>query len=132
MSDGIKTAGVHHIGLTVPNVRQTTDFFLEALGFDEVGGNPSYPAIFVSDGAVMVTLWQADAGAAAFDRRAHCGLHHLALKVPDQAMLDRVHTVLAARDDVEIEFAPQLLGDGPARHMMTFIPGGARVEFFAS
>lgn len=132
MSNCIKTAGVHHIGLTVPSARKTADFFMEALGFNEVGGKPSYPAIFVSDGVVMVTLWQADAGATAFDRRGNCGLHHLALKLQDQAMLDRAHTVLAARDDVQVEFPPEPLGDGPARHMMTFIPGGARVEFFAS
>lgn len=132
MGNGIKTSGVHHIGLTVPDVRQTADFFVDALGFDEVGGNPTYPAIFVSDGAVMITLWQADEGAATFDRRANCGLHHLAIKLPDQAMLDRVHDALSARADVSVEFAPELLRDGPARHMMTFIPGGVRVEFFAA
>jgi hypothetical protein len=64
----------------------------------EVRRRPDYPAIFVSDGTVMITLWQAadPATAAAFDRRANIGLHHLALKVADTGALDALHTRLAA------------------------------------
>ena len=54
------TRGVHHIGLTVPDLDQARAFFCGVLGFDEVGGVPSYPAIFVSDGAVLLTLWRAE------------------------------------------------------------------------
>ena len=91
---------------------------------------PSYPAAFVSDGATMLTLWQAERGdgATAFDRRANLGLHHLALRVREGA-LDALHERLAPRDDVVVEFAPESLGEGPTRHMMTRIPGGLRVEF---
>jgi hypothetical protein len=44
------TQGVHHTSCR---------YFCELLGWEKVGGNPDYPAVFVSDGSVMVTLWQA-------------------------------------------------------------------------
>ncbi len=103
------------------------------LGFAQVGERPVYPAVFVSDGATVITLWQAhDLGSAvSFDRRNAVGLHHLALKVADGAVLDALHGQLAAQDDVAVEFAPEPLGTGPARHMMYAMPGGIRLEFIA-
>lgn len=124
------TRGVHHVGLTVLDVALARNFFVAALGFQEVGGRPSYPAIFVSDGVTMLTLWQApDADATApFDRRRAVGLHHLALRVESAVALDALHATLAARDDVEIEFPPEPLGTGGARHMMFAGPSGLRLE----
>ncbi|MGI9590426.1 MAG: VOC family protein [Myxococcota bacterium] len=126
------TAGAHHVGLTVPDLQAALGFFTEGLGYEQVGEVPDYPAAFVSDGATMITLWQAENGAEAqpFDRRRQLGLHHLAIRVPDGG-LDALHERLAARDDVAIEFAPEPLGGGATRHMMTRIPGGLRVEFIA-
>ncbi len=126
------TAGAHHVGLTVPDLEVALRFFVDGLGFESVGEVADYPAAFVSDGAVMITLWQAEAGPAAvpFDRRRNLGLHHLAIRVREGA-LDSLHKRLDARDDVEIEFAPESLGGGPTRHMMTRIPGRIRVEFIA-
>lgn len=132
MTDDVKTLGAHHIGLTVPNVAETAKFFIDVLNFEKVAERPAYPAIFVSDGSVMITLWQADAGAAAFDRRTNCGLHHLAFKVADAAALEIVRRAIEAADGAEVEFAPEPLGDGPVRHMMCAIPGGLRVEFIAA
>ena len=61
MSDNpAKTRGAHHVGLTVPDLRAARDFFVDALGFAEVGELPDYPAVFVSDGAITITLWQAE------------------------------------------------------------------------
>lgn len=130
----IRTAGVHHVGLTVPDLDAARTFFTEALGFEPVGGKADYPAAFVSDGAVMITLWQAEdpANAAPFDRRRNVGLHHLALRVPDTDALDALHSTLAARRDVSMEFAPEQLGDTPLRHMMCCIPGNIRVEFITA
>ena len=127
------TLGIHHLGLTVPDVRAAADFFIDGLGFNQVAERPAYPAIFVSDGAVMLTLWQADAAepVVAFDRRHNLGLHHVALRVADADALGAVHTRLAARSDVTIEFAPEAVGDGPTQHMMCRIPGNLRVEFIA-
>ena len=122
------TEGVHHAGLTVPDVIATSRFFIEALGFEQVAEKPAYPAIFVSDGTIMITLWQTSdpATATPFDRRNNIGLHHLAFRTAD---LNAVHAVLAARDDVKVEFAPESVGGSETRHLMCQIPGGVRVEF---
>lgn len=128
-----KTRGVHHVGLTVPDLPAARRFFVEGLGFTQVGEKPDYPAVFVSDGRVMVTLWWAEdpATATAFDRRRNIGLHHLALEVAAGTTLDALHAELAARDDVEVEFAPESLGGGPTRHLMVRIPGNIRLEVIA-
>lgn len=88
------TRGVHHIGLTVPDLDQARAFFCGLLGFDEVGGVPDYPSIFVSDGRILLTLWRAadPLTARAFDRRANIGLHHLSLAVADDEALEAVWT----------------------------------------
>lgn len=133
MADTAHTQGVHHVGLTVPNLAQTQTFFVDVLGFTVVGEKPDYPAAFVSDGTVMVTLWQVTdpLTAAPFDRKSVVGLHHLALRVADDAALDSLHDALKTTPDVQIEFAPEALGGGATRHMMCAIPGGIRMEFIS-
>lgn len=128
-----RTAGVHHVGLTVPTLGAARNFFIDGLGFAQVGEVPDYPAVFVSDGTVMITLWQVEdpPSAIPFDRRRGIGLHHLALRVADQKSLDTLHGELSGRDDVEIEFAPEPLGGGSIRHMMCRIPGNIRLELLA-
>lgn len=126
------TNGVHHIGLTVPDIAQARSFFCETLGFDEVGGVPDYPSIFVSDGTVLLTLWRAadPLTARAFDRRANIGLHHLSLSVADDAALDSVWEKATAHADVVVDAAPGPIRPGsPTRHFLIFIPGGIRLEF---
>ena len=109
-----RTRGVHHTGLTVPDLSATRHFFEDALGFEAVGEVPDYPAVFLSDGHVMITLWQAEPGQAArpFDRKRQIGLHHLALRVDGADALGALHADLARRGDVEVEFAPEPLGGG--------------------
>jgi catechol 2,3-dioxygenase-like lactoylglutathione lyase family enzyme len=133
MSETAVTQGAHHIGLTVPDLAKTRAFFLETLGFSEVGEVPDYPAVFLTDGTTMITLWQADNpdAAVAFDRKNVIGLHHFALKVKNTDALDALHEKLKTVDGVQIEFSPEPLGGGPARHMMCAIPGGIRTEFIA-
>lgn len=127
------TQGVHHVGLTVANLMQVRGFFIDVLGFKQVGEKPDYPAVFVSDGEVMITLWQATSpeSATAFDRHNSIGLHHLALAVPDIARLNALHQRLCEVDSLVIEFSPEPLGGGPTQHMMCAIPGGIRLEFIA-
>jgi catechol 2,3-dioxygenase-like lactoylglutathione lyase family enzyme len=127
------TQGVHHLGLTVSDLERTRDFFVEVLRFEQIGEVPDYPAVFLSDGSVMLTLWQAEepASAAPFDRKRVVGLHHFALQVADAAALEALHKRLGEHSDVEIEFAPEPLGGGPTRHMMCAIPGGIRLELIA-
>lgn len=127
------TRGAHHIGLTVPNLTQTRGFFINTLGYKQVGEVPDYPAVFLSDGSTMITLWQVQNpnSAVAFDRKNAIGLHHFALLVDNHTALDALHTKLGQTPDVEIEFSPEALGSGEVRHMMTYIPGGIRVEFLS-
>ena len=124
------TQGIHHLGLTVSDVKAASAFFIEALGFKQVNEVPAYPAIFVSDGTIMLTLWQAEdpATATPFDRKANLGLHHFALRVAETTVLAELHEQLVARDDVTIEFAPEALGDSGIEHMMCRIPGNIRLE----
>lgn len=126
------TQGVHHIGLTVPDIDQARAFFCGVLGFDEVGGVPDYPSIFVSDGAILLTLWRAadPLTARAFDRRANIGLHHLSLAVADDDALDAVWARVSAHPEVVIDSTPGPIRPGSAtRHFLVFIPGGIRLEF---
>ena len=128
MTDAI-TTGVHHIGLTVSHLEASAAFFTAVLGWKEVRRDPAHPAIFVSDGTVMVTLWQAKAESPApFDRTRNVGLHHVAFAVRTEADLHRVHDRLVAHH-VPIEFPPDVMGSGPAKHMMCYEPSGIRVEF---
>ncbi len=133
MSDTALTQGAHHIGLTVPDLAKTRAFFIDTLGFDQLGDVPDYPAVFLSDGATMITLWQAEnpATAVPFDRKNVIGLHHLALKVDGVDALNDLHGKLSATDGVEVDFAPESLGGGPTQHMICSIPGGIRMEFIA-
>lgn len=122
------TAGVHHVGLSVSRLEETAGFFTRLLGWQEIRRDENYPAIFVSDGVVMVSLWGAAEPAQAFDRRHNIGLHHLALRVASREALEQVHETLA-NEGLEIEFAPEWLRGGPAMHMMCCEPSGVRVEF---
>ena len=133
MSDTAVTQGAHHIGLTVPDLAETRAFFLDTLGFSQVGEVPDYPAVFLTDGTTMITLWQAEnpAAAVSFDRKNVIGLHHFALKVENADVLATLHHKLSTTDGVEIEFAPESLGGGATQHMMCRIPGGIRMEFIA-
>lgn len=126
------TLGAHHIGLSVPDLEAARTFFCEALHFRTVGGVPEYPAHFVSDGTVMITLWQLpDPGSARpFDRKRNVGLHHLALTVPDEQALSLVHARVSDSPGVSIEFDPMPISEGSnVRHFICAIPGGVRVEF---
>ena len=126
------TQGIHHLGLTVEDVEATRDFFVEALGFNEVGQKPDYPAIFISDGSVMLTLWQVQAAGASFDRKNNIGLHHFALRLAENTDLEALYEKLSVRQDVTIEFKPEGLGASGLQHMMCLIPSNIRLELIAA
>lgn len=128
------TQGIHHLGLTVRDINEAATFFREQLNFDVVGEKPDYPAIFVSDGQVMLTLWQATEPdiAVPFNRHCNIGLHHFALRVANEGALEALFHQLSGVNGVDIEFEPQSLGQSGARHMMCSIPGGLRVEFISA
>ncbi len=124
------TQGVEHVGLTVRNVEESAAFFIDVLGFKKIGEKPDYPAVFVTDGTTKITLWQAkDASSATpFDRNNNIGLHHLAFKLESFEALDATYEKIKVVKGVTIEFAPELMGQGPSRHMMFYEPGGTRIE----
>jgi catechol 2,3-dioxygenase-like lactoylglutathione lyase family enzyme len=125
------THGIDHIGLTVRNLNVTRDFFIQCLGWTLVGERPTYPAAFVSDGHIMLTLWQVtnQDKLVAFDRKTNVGLHHLALRVGSEEALNEIFARVSGWPGVVVDFAPENLGEGPKRHAMVYEPGGIRLEF---
>lgn len=122
------TAGIHHVGLSVSRLEASADFFVRVLGWQAVRRDDNYPAVFVSDGTTMVSLWGIAEPSTAFDRRRNTGLHHLALRVSSLEGLMAIHQRILD-EGLVIEFAPELLRLGPAMHMMCYEPSGIRVEF---
>ena len=126
------TSGAHHIGLTVSNLEESAEFFTKLLGWKEVKRRDDYPAIFVKDDSLMITLWKTQTTApVSFDRKTNVGLHHLALRVDSREALYQLLNVLQD-NQIEIEFEPTLLGDGPSMHMMCYEPSGIRIEFYCA
>jgi catechol 2,3-dioxygenase-like lactoylglutathione lyase family enzyme len=125
------TIGVDHVGLAVRDLDASRRFFCEGLGWQVVGGDPGYPAVFVGDGRTVVTLWQVEDPAACtgFDRRKNVGLHHLALRVGSLDGLEALHERVAAWPGVVVEFAPERSGAGPKVHFIVREPSGVRIEF---
>lgn len=130
----VSTLGIHHLGISVPDITKTASFFIEHLHFNKVGEKPDYPAIFVSDGTVMLTIWQIENAKSMipFNRKNNVGLHHFALKVSTVEQLHELNKQLTQLDNVEVEFHPERLGESPFEHMMCIIPGGIRLELISS
>ncbi|MFM0666467.1 VOC family protein [Paraburkholderia sediminicola] len=131
MTDAPLTLGIDHVGLTVRSLSVTRDFFINVLGWTQVGGRPDYPAAFVSDGHVTLTLWEVKdlENCVEFDRKTNVGLHHLALRVGSKEALDAIFTRVSGWRGVVVEFSPENMGEGPKRHAMVYEPGGIRIEF---
>ncbi|WP_214646777.1 VOC family protein [Ruegeria lacuscaerulensis] len=122
--------GIDHLGLTVSDLEATKAFFVEALGWDVVGGRPEYPSAFISNGSAVLTLWQQKGeDQHGFDRHANVGLHHVAFKIPSRESLDVVFAAVKDWPGVQVEFAPEPSGAGPKIHFMIQEPGGNRIEF---
>jgi catechol 2,3-dioxygenase-like lactoylglutathione lyase family enzyme len=80
------TSGTHHIGLTVSKLEESAAFFTSLLGWKEVRRNEEYPAIYVSDGKIMVTLWATkEQPSVQFNRKKNVGLHHVAFRVESES-----------------------------------------------
>lgn len=119
-----------HLGLVVRDLQTTRRFFIDALGFEVVGGDDEYPASFMVRGSTRITLWQVEdpESATPFDRRNNIGLHHFALGVASLEVLNEMHERIRQYPGVTIEFAPEIAYGGPAQHMMFREPGGIRME----
>lgn len=127
----VLTEGLNHLGLTVSNLDKSVAFFTDTLGWEVKGGDPEYPAKYVSDGGLFLTLWQttSDQNVVKFNRKNNVGLHHLAISVVSFEALDELYDRFKKVDGVVIEFAPELAFGGPGKHMMIREPSGNRLEF---
>jgi catechol 2,3-dioxygenase-like lactoylglutathione lyase family enzyme len=125
-----ETIGLNHLGLSVDDLQATKSFFVEVLGWQESGYDPSYPRTAVSDGKLRLTLWQVDPNlnGVEFNRKRNVGLHHLAIQVSSESKLDELHKKIEAHPRCRVEFAPELLSAGPRKHMMFNEPSGLRIE----
>jgi len=125
--------GVDHLGLTVSNLDASKAFFTDVLGFKTLGNDPAYPAYFLSNNKITITLWRVknNAKRVEFNRAENVGLHHLALSVESIKKLSELHEHLKMQNNIIIEFAPENLGSGPTQHMMIREPSGNRIEFIA-
>lgn len=130
----VVTEGINHLGLAVKDLDRSVAFFTQTLGWRTAGGDPEYPAIFVTDGKVFLTLWQVTdpATAVEFNRKNNVGLHHVAFTVKSLKALHELHVKFQKVDGVRIEFAPEFMGQGPTTHMMIREPSGNRLEFVVS
>jgi lactoylglutathione lyase len=127
----VMTTGLNHIGLTVKDLSASSDFFIQILGWIHAGGYPDYPSVFVTDGKIFITLWQTEniEKVVEFDRKNNIGLHHLALTVASEEILNVLHQRFRLIPNVIIEFSPELNGKGPTLHMIIREPSGNRIEF---
>ncbi|MBB1383992.1 VOC family protein [Pseudoalteromonas sp. SG45-5] len=125
--------GVDHLGLTVSDLDSSQAFFTDVLGFKTLGSDSTYPAYFLSNNKITITLWRVknDQKRVEFNRAENVGLHHLALSVESIEKLAQLHDHLKTQSNVKIEFAPENLGKGPTQHMMIREPSGNRIEFIA-
>lgn len=125
----MNTLNIHHLGLAVSNLDATTEFFTACLGWSVVREVPEYPARFVSNGEAFITLWQTEPNSARFDRKKQVGLHHVALRVASENDLRRLFERVSGFPNVAVEFPPELVRDGPAKHFIIYEPSGVRIEF---
>ncbi|WP_162062801.1 VOC family protein [Vibrio taketomensis] len=125
-----ETIGLSHLGLSVDDLEASKSFFVEVLGWQESGYDPTYPRTAVSDGKLRLTLWQVDPSlnGAEFDRKRNVGLHHLAIQVASESKLNELFRKIESHPKCTIEFAPELLAGGPRKHMMFSEPSGLRLE----
>jgi len=124
----VKTYGIHHLGLSVRDLKRSIPFYRDLLGFEVIMEHEGEMAM-IGDGTNRLTLWQIEdpAGSASFNRHRNVGLHHLAFRVDREEVLHEAAASLR-QAGVTIEFGP-----GPARtgtHMLFPDPDGIRLELF--
>src|SRR5262245_59698433 len=104
--------GVHHLGLTVRDVRASAAWYIDVLGIEQVGSfeaaDGARRKVFLRHPGLPVRLGlteHRDGDQAAFDE-TRVGLDHLAFAVTDRAELDAWASRLAAASVVYSAVAP--------------------------
>jgi catechol 2,3-dioxygenase-like lactoylglutathione lyase family enzyme len=99
MTTSITTAGVHHVALTVSDVRRSQQFYTELLGFNFV--TDFGPRVLLHNGSVLLGLTPPPdpAQAIANDRfnENRIGLDHLSLSVASMADLEAAAKLFDAK-----------------------------------
>ena len=99
MGEAIKTGGVHHIALTVSDVRRSQAFYMEVLGFKHLVDFG--PRVLLQNGSVVLGMGPApdSSQAVAGDRfnENRIGLDHLSLSVEKMANLEAAVQLLDER-----------------------------------
>jgi len=128
---GVRLGGVDHMALTVSNVNASEAFFTRHLGFTVERRDPDHPAVTLTNGHVVLMLYRVAAlgTEVPFDRKRNVGLHHLAFEIGSFEELAALYAQLERVPGVVVEFPPEPLGAGPAKHMIIREPGGNRLEF---
>jgi hypothetical protein len=60
MTNVASANGAHHIGLMVTDLAKSRSFFVDILGFWQIGEVGDCPAVLLTNGTSTITLWQAD------------------------------------------------------------------------
>ena len=118
--------GVSHLSFSVPDLAETTRFWVEVLGFTSVNDDPQFRFLFHHAARVAVIL--TDHGGTVrdvFDEH-HPGLDHLALAVTDIDTLEQWRTTL---DERGLPHSGLVASDG-GWHLNLRAPGNFPVELF--
>src|SRR6266567_3862748 len=125
----MQTAGVHHVGLSVTNVKRSKDFYMDLFGWKEVGADQKLGYGFLSDGKNTITPWhQSQSGY----NRTHAGLHHLALAVNGIEELMRAERMLRKKKiRIHYDRIVPITEGTQAAELYFFDPDGICVELFS-
>lgn len=123
------TKGVNHVGLSVTNLAETKDFFVEILEFQELKYVEREHA-YVTDGNTMITLWQTAEEKADIKT---AGLHHLAFQVESVAVLRKIEERMKQKN-IRLQFdGIGVRGqEGGFIALFCYEPSGIRIELATS
>ncbi|WP_405138954.1 VOC family protein [Nocardia sp. NBC_01388] len=121
-----------HIGLNVTVLDRSVDFYVRALGLEQLGSGGEGAQRFAflgTAGQLQLTLWQQSDGE--FSTKTP-GLHHLSFQVDS---IDKVREVETVLKELQVTFAHDGVvahGEGSASGGIFFTdPDGIRLEVFA-
>ncbi|HKX90107.1 MAG TPA: VOC family protein [Sphingopyxis sp.] len=124
--------GVAHVILTAGDFARSTAFWRDMIAYLELKLVLDSEHMLYGVGgrtAIGIRTGSPENAGKRFDQGAP-GLHHACFRMRDRAAIDRVHTFLAARDDIRIVHVPQEEPWAPGYYSVLFEdPDGIRIEF---
>lgn len=124
--------GVAHVILTAGDFARSTAFWRDMIGYLGLKLVLDSDAMLYGVGgrtAIGIRTPSPDNVGKRFDQGAP-GLHHACFRMRDRAAVDRLHTFLKDRTDIQIVHAPQEEPWAPGYYSILFEdPDGIRIEF---